>query len=618
MITRRVPFAGETPAETISLILQKEPAPLTRYSKEVSGELERITSKALTKKREERYQTARDLLIDLRNLKRKVEVDAEIDRTGAAEFRAAPSSPSGQSAPATVSHSAEATAPAGVHGGSSAEYIFSGIKRHRLAVLLAVGVLIGISIGLWLYLRAHTSELAIESIAVLPFQNRNTESDSDYLSDGLSESLIYRLSTLPNLKVSPTSSVFRYKGKEMDPVKVGQELGVDAVLSGRIVQRGDNLTISAELLDVRHNRLLWGEQYERKMSELLATQREIAREIVDKLKVKVAAGGTGLTKHYTENNEAYQLYLKGRFYWNRRTTEAINKAADYFNQAIQKDPSFALAFAGLADCYVVPGNPLPPNEKMPKAKTAALRALQLDDTLAEAHTSLARVLATYEWDWAGAEKEYRRAIELDPRYAIAHQWYSGCLEALGRNTEMIAERKIAQELDPVSLTTNFAVGLTFYYGRNYDQAIEQFQKTLELDASFPPVRIFLPAAYEQQGKFDQAIAEFQKGLDVKEGGERYLLMAGLGHAYALSGKKTEALAVLNELKQNSQQRYVPGDSIAIVYVGLGEKDQALAWLEEAYKQHSFQIQFIKLEPRWDSLRSDPRFVDLTRRLKLPQ
>ena len=257
----------------------------------------------------------------------------------------------------------------------------------------------------------------------------------------MAESLIYRLSQLPNLKVSPTSSVFRYKGKEIDPIKVGQELGVSAVLSGRIVQRGDQLTISAELVDVRNNRLLWGEQYDRKMSDLLATQREIAREIVEKLKLKVSGEEKGLAKHYTESNEAYQLYLKGRFYWNKRTGESIKKSIEYFNQAIEKDPSFALAYAGLADSYVVPANPLPPREKMPKAKAAAMRALELDETLAEAHTSLARVLAVYDWDWTGAEKEFKRAIELNPRYAIAHQWYGGYFEAMGRHNEAIAERK---------------------------------------------------------------------------------------------------------------------------------------------------------------------------------
>jgi len=619
MITRHVPFAGDSPAETISLILQKEPPPMTRYAIGISGELERIVSKALTKKREERYQTARDLLIDLRNLKRKLEVEAEIDRTAPPESRPALSSTAGQSSPLTISHSAEATSPASTPpGASSAEYLVSEIKQHRLAATVVSLVLIVGGISLGLYLRARNTEIAIESIAVLPFQNRSTETDTDYLSDGLSESLIYGLSQLPRLKVSPTSSVFRYKGKEIDPVKVGQELGVDAVLSGRIVQRGENLTISAELLDVRNNRLLWGEQYERKMSELLATQREIAREIVEKLKLKVSGEDKALAKHYTESSEAYQLYLKGRFYWSKRTTEALKKATDYFNQAIQKDPGFALAFAGLADCYLVPGNPLPPIEKMPKARAAALRALELDETLAEAHTSLARVLATYDWDWAGAEKEYKRAIELDPRYAVAHQWYSGYLQVMGRNSEMNVERKLAQELDPVSLTTNFALGLTFFFGRDYDQAIEQFQKTLELDPNFPPVRIFLPVAYEQKGMLDQAIAEFQKGLVPKESGDTYLTMAGLGHVYAVSGKKTEAQAVLNELKQRSQQEYVPANCIALVYAGLGEKDQAFAWLEEGYKQHSFQMQFLKLEPRWDSLRSDPRFADLIRRLGLPK
>ena len=618
MITRHIPFAGETPAETISLILQREPAPLGRYANGVSAELERIVSKALTKKREERYQTARDFLIDLRNLKLKLEVDAEIDRTGPADLHTASSLASRQSAPATISQSAEATSPAGAQGTSSAAYIVSGIKRHRLAVLLAVGVMIVVGLGLWLSWRSRSAEISIESIAVLPFQNSGADSDAEYLSDGLSESLIYRLSTLPNLKVSPSSSVFRYKGREMEPVKVGQELGVDAVLSGRIVQRGENLTISAELLDVRNNRLLWGEKYDRKMSELLATQREIAREIVDKLKVKVGGPGTELAKHYTENNEAYQLYLKGRFYWNKRTGEALKKATDYFNQAIQKDPGFALAFAGLADCYLLPTNPQPPIEKMPKAKAAALRALELDETLAEAHTSLARVLATYEWDWAGAEKEYKRAIELDPNYAIGHQWYSGYLEVMGRNSEMMVERKRAQELDPVSLTTNFAQGLTLYFARNYDQAIEQFQKTLELDPNFPAVSVFLPAAYEQEGKIDQAIAAFQKDLNQKGSVEKSLNMAGLARVYARAGRKPEALAMLNELKQKSQQEYVPACGIALVYEGLGEKDQVFTWLEEGYKQHEFQMQFLKLEPRWDSVRSDRRFLNLTSRLRLPQ
>jgi tetratricopeptide (TPR) repeat protein len=412
--------------------------------------------------------------------------------------------------------------------------------------------------------------------------------------------------------------VFRYKGKEIDPIKVGQELGVSAVLSGRIVQRGDQLTISAELVDVRHNRLLWGEQYERKMSDLLQTQREIAREIVEKLKLKVSGEEKGFAKHYTESNEAYQLYLKGRFYWNKRTGESIKKSIEYFNQAIEKDPSFALAYAGLADSYVVPANRLPPREKMPKAKAAAMRALELDDTFAEAHTSLARVLAVYDWDWAGAEKEYKRAIELNPRYAVAHQWYGGYFEAMGRPDESLAERKRAQDLDPLSLMSNFEPGLAFYYARNYDQAIEQFLKTLELDPNFPLVYAHLPAAYEQKGMYDEAIAGFKKGIALRGGTEWSFSMGGLGHVYGVSGKKAEALAVLDELKQMSRQEYVPADSIALVYAGLGEKDPAFTWLEKAYEEHAFKMAWLKVEPQWDSLRSDPRFADLVRRVGLPQ
>jgi len=607
MITRHLPFVAETPTETISLILHKEPPPLNRYANEVPAELERIVRKALTKNREERYQTARDLLIDLRNLKLKLEVDAEIQRNTPSEFKG----------PST-GFLEKTTAPEPVlpPGTSSAEHIASKTKQRTLAAV-AIGVLAIAGIVLALYLRSRKTEIAIDSIAVLPFQNRSVETDSEYLSDGLSESLIYRLTQFPNLKVSPTSSVFRYKGKEIDPVKVGNELGVDAVLSGRIVQRGDNLTISAELLDVRNNRLLWGEQYERKLSELLQTQREIAREIVEKLKVRVSGGEKGLDKNYTESSEAYQLYLKGRFYWNRRSADALNKATEYFNQAIQKDPRFALAYAGLADCYLVPGNPEPPSEKMPKANAAALRALELDDTLAEPHASLGRVRATYDWDWPAAEKEYKRAIELNPRYALAHQWYSGYFLVMGRHDEMMAEQQRARELDPVSLTTNFSQAINSYFARNYDPAIEQFQKTLELDPNFPPVRIFLPAVYEQKGDFDRAISEFEKGLGRKEGGETDLVLGGLGHVYAVSGKQTQAQDLLRQLKVKAEHEYVPGVAIALICAGLGDKDQAFVWLEEGYKQRAFQMQFLKLDPRWDNLRSDQRFIDLTRRMNLP-
>jgi serine/threonine protein kinase len=616
MVTGRSPFAAETRTETISLILQKDPAPLTRYSHEVPAELERIVTKAVTKDREERYQTAKDLLIDLRNLKKKLEVDAEIDRTAPPELRRATST-SSPGPPGTVSGGVAATGSAdAAPAASSAEYIVSGIKLHKLAAAIIVTALVLGAVGLIAYLRTRKPEAAIESIAVLPFQNRSSETDTEYLSDGLTESLIYRLSQLPNLKVSPTSTAFHYRGNEIDPVKIGQELGVNAVLSGRIIQRGDNLTISAELVDVRYKKVLWGEQYDRKMSDLLATQREIAREIVEKMKLKVSGEEKGLAKHYTESNEAYQLYLKGRFYWNKRTGEALAKAIEYFNQAIEKDPGFALAYAGLADCYVVPATRMPPREAMPKAKAAAMRALELDETLAEAHTALGRVLGVYDWDWPSAEKEYKRAIELNPRYAIAHQWYGGWLQVMGHHNEAIAERKLAQELDPLSPIVSFELGLAFYYARDYDQAIKQFQKTLELEQNFPPPQQFLPACYEQKGMYDEAIAGFKKTIPPLGGSEWSLTRGGLGHTYAVLGRKSEALAVVAELKQLSAQGYVPATSIALVYAGLGDKDQAFAWLEKAHEEHSFQLQNLTVEPRWDSLRSDPRFASLVRRVGL--
>jgi len=339
MITSHVPFPGETPTETISLILQKEPAPLTRFTHEVPAELERIVTKALTKNPEERYQTAKDFLIDLRNLNRKLEVDAEIERTVAPEFRAGASTTGGLNKAAITSGAVATTAAASGRGpASSAEYIVSGIKRHKLIVAVAILVFVIGGVGLGFYLHARNTEVAIDSIAVLPFENQNRDPNIDYLSDGVTESIINSLTWLSNLKVSPRSSVFRYKGKQTDPLVVGKELGVRAILSGRILQRGDNLTVSTELVDVRDNKQLWGEQYSRKVAEVIDIQQDISREISDRLRLKLSAPEQKqLTKRYTENAEAYQLYLRGRYFWNKRTSDGIKKSIDYFNQAIGKD-----------------------------------------------------------------------------------------------------------------------------------------------------------------------------------------------------------------------------------------------------------------------------------------
>lgn len=457
----------------------------------------------------------------------------------------------------------------------------------------------------------------IDSIAVLPFQNKNTDADTEYLSNGLAESLIYRLSQLPDLKVTPTSTVLRYQGTEIDPIRIGSELGVNAVLSGRIVQHGESLTISAELTDVRNNKLLWGEQYDRKISELLTTQREIAREIVDKLRLRVSGDEKGLAKRYTESNEAYQLYLKGRFYWNKRTEESLKKAIDFFDQAIEIDPSFALAYAGLADCYVVPAIQMPPRVSMPKAKASAMRALEIDDTLAEAHTSLARVYMSYEWNWPQAEKEFKRAIELDPRYAVAHEWYGGYFEATGNHAAAIEERKTALELDPLSLIINFELGQAYYYARDYDRAIDQYRKTIDMDPGFPPSYQFLAACYEQKGQLDEAIAHYKVSPMINRGGEWTFTKGGLGHAYAVKGQKQDAFRMISELQELSRDQFVPASSIALIYAGLGMNDEAFNWLEKGYEAHEFQLQWLAIEPRWDSLRTDPRFADLIRRIGLP-
>jgi TolB-like protein len=464
-----------------------------------------------------------------------------------------------------------------------------------------------------------TSNQPITSIAVLPFKNRNADADTQYLSEGLAESLIYRLSQLPDLKVSPTSSVFRYEDKDVDPVAVGNELGVHAVLSGRIVQHGDSITISADLVDVRNNRLIWGEQYDRKMSQLLDTQREIAGDIVDKLKLKVAPNERGLTKHYTENNEAYQAYLKGRFYWNKRTNESMHRSIDYFKQAIEIDPSFALAYSGLADTYNLicapeaGGGDEAPNDALPKAKAAALKALELDDSLAEAHNSLAHPLYYYDRDWAGAEREFKRSIELNPDYATVHHWYAVYLSVVGRQQEALAQIRRAQELDPLSLSINVWVGWVQVYNGQNDLAMDQLIKTKEMDPNFLLTRHRLALLYAEMKRYDEAMAEANDMLRISNGRLGTLTLA---YTYAAAGRKNEALAQVEKLISTSDKRFISPGSIAMVYATLGDKDSAFKWLERANNDHDLLVVRVKYDPRFVNLRGDPRFDDLVRRLGL--
>jgi TolB-like protein/Tfp pilus assembly protein PilF len=452
----------------------------------------------------------------------------------------------------------------------------------------------------------------------LPFVNANADPNSEYLSDGITESLINSLSQLPNLKVMSRDSVFRYKGKETNAQTVGHELGVHAILKGRVTQRGDSLNISAELINARDSSHLWGQQYDRKLANMVALREEIAREMASALRMRLTgAEEKRLTKSYTANPEAYQDYLKGRFWWNKSTEEGFNKGIEYFQQAIAKDPSYALAYSGLSDCYssLAEFGAIPAKEGYLRAKEAALKGLELDDTLAEAHGSLALIKSSYDWDWSGADKEIRRAIELNPSYADAHRLHAEVLWQIGRLDDAIAETKLTLELDPLSLDTNNDLGLEFFLARQYDQAIEQEGKVLELDPNYVVAYYFRGVAYLKKSMYKEGMREFEKGVAISPGD--MIALTGLGYGYAVTGRRAQAQKVLDKLKELSKQQYVSAVWRAKIYAGLAEKDKAFEWLEKAYEDHSIvSVGYIKTNPMFDPLRSDPRYADLLRRTNL--
>jgi TolB-like protein/Tfp pilus assembly protein PilF len=489
-------------------------------------------------------------------------------------------------------------------------------KRAAKALWAAVAAAVLLT-ALLVYLYLGRGQ-AIDSLAVLPMVNASADTSIEYLTDGITESLINSLSQLPKLRVMSRSSVFRYKGRDTDPKVVGRELRVRAVLMSRLVERGENLSISAELVDARDNTHIWGEQYNRKLADLQAVQEDIGREITDKLRLKLSGEQKkSFAKRQTQNSEAYQDYLKGRFYWNKRSAAGIKIAIEHFNTAIAKDPTFALAYAGLADSYAVLSTfaAVPPRECFPKARAAALKALEIDDNLGEAHAVLGEVKVLYDFDWAAAESEFKRAIELNPGYATAHQWYALYLARTGRFEEAIGEIKKAQQLDPLSLIVNSLVGSVFRFSRRYDEAIEQLRQTLAMDPSFGPAHINLGQIYVRKRMYSEAIAEFRAGL--KFAGEDPRFITGLGCAYALSGNQVEARKILAELLARSKRGYFPAHAIATVYIALGDKDRAFEWLGKAVEERGEYVVWLKVEPGYDPLRSDPRFADLLRRLNLP-
>jgi len=489
-----------------------------------------------------------------------------------------------------------------------------GQHKHAIALLLVM-LLVAIAGSAYFFYFAKSSQAAIDSVAVLPFTNTANDPNAEYLSDGISGSLINSLSQLPQLKVIAQSSTFKYKGKEIDPQEVANALGVQAIVIGRIVRLGDTLQISVELVNARNKTQMWGEQYNRKAADLQAVQGEIARTIVEKLRVKLT--GTQeqqVTKHATENPEAYQLFLNGEFSGLKGRIEDERKALDYYNQAIGLDPNFALAYVQVAEAYdyFASTSLSDPKDALAKANEAVHKALELDETLAQAHTMLG-LIKLEEWDWSGAESEFKRALDLNPNLARAHGVYGSYLTIMGRSTEGLAENKRAQELDPLNIHAKLGEGLALLNARRFDEAIRQLQHVIELQPDFSLAYYVLGVCYAMKEMYPEAIAEYQKFTSIE--GEKTENQIYLGYAYAMSGQREKALAILNKLKTTKE--YVSPAELAILYTGLGDKDGAFHELERAYAAHDLQMQYLKVEPHYDSLRSDPRFSDLMRRVGLP-
>ncbi|HET8674206.1 MAG TPA: tetratricopeptide repeat protein, partial [Blastocatellia bacterium] len=457
---------------------------------------------------------------------------------------------------------------------------------------------------------------AITSLAILPLVNTCDDPDMDYFSDGVTESIINLLAQLPRLRVVARSSAFRYKGLEADPQEAGRALNVEAVLAGRVRQVGDRLIIGIELIDVTADAQLWGEHYNKRLSDIFEVQEEIAREITEKLRLRLSRKDKGrITKRHTDNVEAYQAYLKGRYFWNKRTAESLNRGIEYFKQAIDLDPSYASAYAGLSDSYtlLVVREALAPEEGFAKAKAAAARALEIDEEFAEAHASMGHAML-HNWEWEAAERELKRAIGLNSGYSSAHHWYSEHLTAMGRCDESIIELKLAERLDPLSLIISADLGRALYYARDYDQVMNQEARTLEMDSTFWLSHINMGRSYTQLGMHAEAISELERAREVSLGNTEVLSFLGFAHAAA--GKRDEALKTLLELDEQSKHSYVPPYHFAIVHAGLGQKDQAFEWLERAFEKHAVDLFTLKVEPMFDGLRSDPRFQDLLRRIGL--
>jgi serine/threonine protein kinase/tetratricopeptide (TPR) repeat protein len=578
MATGRQAFSGGTGGRIIEAVLTRSPVPARSINPDISPRLEQIINKALLKDRDQRYQHAADIRADLQRLER------ENDTVGitADEF-----------APPILRSTTSHLHPTGGHTAQNSTPQTGAVRSERVSKI-------------------------IDSLAVLPFENASRDPQNEYLSDGIAGSLINILATVPKLRVIAQSTVFRYKGRPIDPQAVGRELSVRAVLTGRIMQSGGSLRIGTELVDVATGSQLWGAQYDRKPGDIFAIQDEISNEISGKLRLKLTrAEKKRLTKHQTDDAEAYRLYLKGRHHWNRWTEDGFYKAIEYFQQAVEKDPGYALAYTGLADSYVLLGwnSYLPPKEAFPKGKMAAMTALRLDPNLGEAHTPLAAVLWLHDWQWQEAQREFERSLALNPAHPTASHWYAEYLMTMGRHVEAIARIKNSQELDPLSLIISVAIGRDFYMARRYDDALEQLRRTVELDPNYPVTHWVLGLLLRKMGRYELAIDEGEKG--VKLSGGSPLMNAALAQTLATAGKREKAIQILDDLTNLTKQKYVAPYFFAGIHIGLGEDDRAIEYLEKSYEEHSHWLIYLHLDPSMDSLRSNPRFQNLSRRVGLP-
>ena len=583
MCTGVLPFRGDTSGLIFKAILDGKPTSAVRLNPDLPAELERIINKALEKDRDVRYQHAADLRADLKRLKRDTE--------------------SGKAA----------VIPEASSRWSRRTILIGAIAFVSIIAVIAMAAL---------YLGSN-SHVPIKSVAVLPFANASGDPNLEYLSDGITEDVIDRLSSLPNLRVISRTSAFRYKGRDIEPEKVAKELGVEALVMGRLMRRGDDVSVSAELVYAREDKQLWGEHYYRKLADITSVQKEIATAVSGNLRAGLTSEDkTRLNKPSTANAEAYQLYLKGRYHANQATAAGLKKGIEYFQQAIERDPGYALAYASLADSYSTLGSGfqyLPPSDTLPKAKAAATKALELDDTLAEAHAALAYA-TFFEWDWPSAEPEFKRAIELNPNSAVSHFLYAECLQTRLRFDESMEEAQRAQELDPLSPEIVSQLAFTYLYTRRYDESIAQFQKALDLNPNLPAYRAALSWAYAMKGMNPQALAEYDKipAQYKTVAAENQFVASGLGWVDAVSGRRADALKIAQQFRHLSSHSYVDFYLVAGIYAGLGNKDETFRLLEKAYAQHSASMVWLGMDILWYGIHSDPRYADLLRRIGLPQ